>query len=41
MLVTLALSILKAFIKNPAKAATMKRELLEIRDAIDTLFPNE
>ena len=38
MLFALALSVLKAYIKNPAKAATVKKELLELRDAITAVF---
>lgn len=39
MLVAMALTVIKMFVKNPASAATFKTELLEIRDAINTLYP--
>jgi hypothetical protein len=35
-----ALSALKDYIKNPAKAAALKEALIEIRDAINVLFPS-
>ena len=41
MLYQLALSILWATIKNPKKAEPLKRELLELRDAITAQFPDE
>lgn len=39
MIATLALAILKSLIKNPLKAERLKKELLEIRDGINVLFP--
>lgn len=39
MVIAMALTIIKGVIKNPAKAAELKKELLMIRDDINTLYP--
>lgn len=41
MLISLALAVLKSLIKNPSKARTLKKELLDVRDGINLLFPGE
>ncbi len=40
-ILTLALSIVRAVVKNPAKKAKLKSTLLKIRDAIDAAFAEE
>ncbi len=37
----MALTIIKAVIKNPKKKAALKKRLLQIRDAISGAFPSE
>jgi hypothetical protein len=37
-ILALALSIVRAVVKNPAKKAKLKSVLLKIRDAIDAAF---
>ena len=39
MLYTLALATLKSILKNPQKAEKLKKELLELRDAISAVWP--
>lgn len=41
MFTGLALSMLLSVVKNPQKAATLKVQLLELRDAINLAFPEE
>ena len=38
---SLGLYLVTTYIKNPAKALTVKRELLALRDAISAAFPGE
>ncbi len=39
-LINMALAVLLSVIKNPAKAASLKKQLLKVRDAINNAFPN-
>ena len=41
MFASFALSILLNVIKNPLKALVLKRELLNLRDAINAAFPGD
>lgn len=41
LLVNMAVTILLAAIKNPAKAAKVKAALLKVRNAINAQFPND
>jgi len=41
LILELAFTIIKGIIKNPAHAATLKTQLLEIRDAINAAYPGE
>ena len=41
MIINLALSIIFSTIKNPAKKEAMKRALLKMRNAINSLYPGE
>jgi len=41
MFIQMALSILFAAIKNPARKETLKKALLKLRDQINLLYPEE
>jgi hypothetical protein len=41
MILSLALSVIRAVVKNPAKKAQLKSVLLKLRDAIDIAFADE
>lgn len=41
LLINMALSILLGVIKNPEKAAKLKKALLKVRNAINAAFPND
>jgi len=38
MILTLALSLIRAIVKNPAKKRALRAALLNLRDAIDAAF---
>jgi hypothetical protein len=40
MIITMLLGLLHGAVKNPAKAATLKTSLLEVRDGITALYPD-
>ena len=40
-ILTLALSVIRAVVKNPAKKARLKSALLKLRDAIDAAYAEE
>jgi hypothetical protein len=40
-ILTLALSVIRAVVKNPAKKAKLKAALLKLRDAIDAAFAGD
>lgn len=40
-ILALALSMIRAVVKNPAKKARLKSALLKLRDAIDAAYANE
>lgn len=40
-ILALALSVIRAVVKNPAKKARLKSVLLKLRDAIDAAYANE
>jgi hypothetical protein len=37
----MALTVIKAAVKNPKKKAQLRKILLQLRDAIDAAFPDE
>ena len=41
LIILAVLGIVKGAVKNPAKAATLKKYMLEVRDTINELFPGE
>ena len=40
-ILALALSVIRAIVKNPAKKARLKSVLLKLRDAIDAAYAGE
>ena len=40
-ILALALSVIRAVVKNPAKKARLKTVLLKLRDAIDAAYASE
>jgi hypothetical protein len=40
-ILALALSVIRAVVKNPAKKARLKSVLLKLRDAIDAAYASE
>ena len=40
-ILTLALTVIRAVVKNPKKKEQLRSVLLRIRDAIDAVFPGE
>jgi hypothetical protein len=40
-ILALALSVIRAVVKNPAKKAQLKSVMLKVRDAIDAAFAND
>ena len=40
-ILALALSVIRAVVKNPAKKARLKSVLLKLRDAIDSAYAGE
>ena len=40
-IIALALSVIRAVVKNPEKKAKLKSALLKVRDAIDAAFAND
>jgi hypothetical protein len=40
-IITLALTVLRQIVKNPAKKARLKAALVKLRDAISAAFPDE
>ena len=40
-ILALALSVIRAVVKNPAKKARLKTALLKLRDAIDAAYASE
>lgn len=40
-ILTLALTVIRAVVKNPKKRAALRSLLLKLRDAIDTAFSGE
>jgi len=40
-IIALALTVIRAVVKNPAKKANLKKALLAVRDAISAAFPEE
>lgn len=41
LIISLALTVIRSVIKNPAKRARLKSVLLNIRDAINAAYPGE
>jgi hypothetical protein len=41
MAISIILTVVKEAVKNPAKAASMKKALIKVRDGIDALYPEE
>jgi hypothetical protein len=41
MVINFALGIIHSLVKNPAKAASLKTHLLQVRDAISMQYPGE
>ncbi len=41
LFINMAISVLLATIKNPAKAAALKKALLKVRNAINNAFPED
>lgn len=41
ILLRMVLTLLRSLIKNPAKAAKLKSILLDIRDAISDIYPDD
>jgi hypothetical protein len=40
-ILTLALSVIRSVVKNPAKKARLKAAMLKLRDAIDAAFAED
>jgi len=41
LIISLALSVIRAVVKNPAKRAKLKSVLISLRDAINAAYPGE